>query len=266
MRGNSVYLVDRVLPMLPEKLSNGVCSLRPDENRLTFCAVLQFDAEGARTGCRFTQAVIRSQHRLAYEDAFAILKGGERHDHPVKKLLDRAWKLASILRQRKIGNGSLDLDFPETKVILNDQGRPTEIRVVENDESHQLIEEFMLAANEAVAETILKGQRPSLYRIHEAPDPDKLLEFREQILQHGYHVGDLTNRSVLQGFLKKLRGQPDEPVLKLALLKSLKRAAYHEDSLGHYGLAKEHYTHFTSPIRRYPDVMVHRLVHYHILS
>ena len=259
IRGNSVYMVDRVLPMLPEKLSNGICSLCPNQERLTFCAVLQFDSLGERTASRFAPAVIRSQRRLAYEDACSILKDRD-SDDAMTVLLNRAWKLASILRKRRYRLGSLDLDFPETKVILDERGRPKEIRVVEHDESHQLIEEFMVAANEAVAETILKARRPSLYRIHEDPDPNKLLEFREQILRHGYHVGDLSNRSVLQGFLKKLRDQPDEPVLKLGLLKSLKRAAYHADSLGHYGLAKEHYTHFTSPIRRYTDLVVHRVL------
>ena len=259
LRGNSVYLVDRVLPMLPEKLSDGVCSLRPDEERLTFCAVMRFDAKGRRTAVRFTPAVIRSRKRLTYEEAYERMKGRGPKDE-VAALLQRGWALASQLRRRRHGKGSLDLDFAETKVVLDERGRPTEIRVVENDRSHQLIEEFMLVANEAVAESILRARRPSLYRIHEDPDSDKLAEFREQVLQHGYEVGDLSHRPELQRFLQKLRGEPDEPLLKLGLLKSLKRAVYHPDPLGHYGLAKEHYTHFTSPIRRYTDLVIHRVL------
>ncbi len=263
-RGNSVYLVDRVLPMLPEALSNGICSLRPNEDRLTFCAVMRFDSGGRRLSARFCPAVIRSQKRLTYEEAFDRLQKKEPGD-TVTALLERAWELASVLRRRRFRAGSLDLDFPESKVILDEKGRPTEIRVVENDRSHQLIEEFMLAANEAVAETILRSGRPSLYRIHDEPDPDKLLEFRESVLTHGYNIEDLTHRSELQKLLQQLRGQADEPVLKLGLLKSMKRAAYHADSLGHYGLAKEHYTHFTSPIRRYTDLVVHRVLR-HLLN
>ena len=258
-RGNSVYLVDRVLPMLPEALSNGICSLRPDEDRLTFCAIMTFDANGNRLAARFAPAVICSQQRLTYEEAYDRLKG-RGPDDTITACLQRAWKLASLLRKRRVASGSLDLDFPETKVILNEAGKPREIRVVENDESHQLIEECMLAANEAVAETILKAATPSLYRVHEDPDPEKLLEFRESASRHGFQVGDLTHRANLQRLLKAMRGHPSEYVLKLGLLKSMKRAAYHADSLGHYGLAKVHYTHFTSPIRRYTDLVVHRIL------
>ena len=258
-RGNSVYLVDRVLPMLPEALSNGICSLRPDEDRLTFCAIMTFDEKGHRLAARFTPAVIRSQQRLTYEEAYDRLNGRGPED-AISAGLHRAWKLASLLRKNRYTSGSLDLDFPETKVILNEAGKPREIRVVENDESHQLIEECMLAANEAVAETILQAAKPSLYRIHEDPDPEKLQEFRESANRHGFQVGDLTHRANLQSLLKDMHGHPSEYVLKLGLLKSMKRAAYHADSLGHYGLAKVHYTHFTSPIRRYTDLVVHRVL------
>jgi ribonuclease R len=258
-RGNSVYLVDRVLPMLPEALSNGICSLRPDEDRLTFCAIMTFDAKGAQQAARFTPAVIRSQQRLTYEEAYDRLQERGSTD-PITACVQRAWALASLLRTRRFSAGSLDLDFPETKVILNDKGKPREIRVVENDKSHQLIEECMLAANEAVAETIQQAAKPSLYRIHEDPDPEKLLEFRESANRHGFPAGDLTHRANLQSLLKEIREHPAEYVLKLDLLKSMKRAAYHADSLGHYGLAKVHYTHFTSPIRRYSDLVVHRVL------
>ncbi len=261
-RGNSVYLVDRVLPMLPEALSNGICSLNPDEERFTFCALMRFDAKGKRGKTRFFPAVIRSQKRLSYEQAIALMKGNvsESEDPAISTLLKRAWALASKLRQQRFKNGSLDLEFPETKIILNELGKPTDMRVVEYDASHQLIEEFMLAANEAVAEATLRSEQPALYRIHEDPDPDKLTDFRDIALAHGLAVGDLSHRSELQNALKAIRGRPDEYLLKLAFLKSLKRAAYSAQSLGHFGLAKAHYTHFTSPIRRYTDLVVHRVL------
>ncbi len=258
-RGNSVYLVDRVLPMLPERLSNGICSLKPGEDRLTFAAILAFDAKGRRLSSRFVKSLIRSRKRLAYEEALERLSGTGPDDETTV-FLRMAWDLASRLRRRRFRQGSLNLDFPETKILLDECGRPREIRQVENDRSHQLIEEFMLAANEAVAERILQSERPCLYRIHEDPDPDRLMEFGELAKEHGYNPGDLTQREELQRLLSEIDGRPNEAILRLALLKSLKRAVYHPEARGHYGLAKEHYTHFTSPIRRYTDLVVHRVL------
>ncbi|MEY2561711.1 MAG: ribonuclease, partial [Verrucomicrobiota bacterium] len=154
--------------------------------------------------------------------------------------------------------GSLDLDFPEVKVRLDDQGRPIRLERIENDESHQLVEEFMLAANEAVARELKNRSIPVIYRVHENPEPDRLAEYRELVLSYNYKVGDLTNRSELQRLLASLAGKPEEQALKIGLLKSLKRARYSPQPLGHYGLAKTNYTHFTSPIRRYADLIVHR--------
>ena len=255
-RGNSVYLPDRVIPMLPERLSNGVCSLRPDVDRLTFSAFIQFDKNGRTKNARFARTVIRSAKRLTYKQAYAILKSS-----PTDKLSERlhqAWELASLLRRKRFEQGSLDLDFPEVKVYCDENGKPVRLERVENDESHQLIEEFMLAANEAVARELKNRSIPTVYRVHEDPDPDKLAEYRELVLSHNYRVGDLSKRAELQRFLVSTRGKPEEQALKIGLLKSLKRARYATQPLGHYGLAKTNYLHFTSPIRRYADLVVHR--------
>jgi ribonuclease R len=255
-RGNSVYLPDRVIPMLPERLSNGVCSLNPGVDRLTHSVFVQFDKHGEVKSTRFARSVIRSAHRLTYKQAYALLTAS-----PVDRLGERlhvAWELAALLRRKRFQHGSLDLDFPEVKVWVDKQGHPIRLERVENDESHQLIEEFMLAANEAVARELKKRAIPTIYRVHENPDPAKLAEYREFVLSFNYRVGDLTHRGELQRLLASIRGKPEEQALKVALLKSLKRARYSAQPLGHYGLAKANYLHFTSPIRRYADLAVHR--------
>ncbi|MFN0125066.1 MAG: ribonuclease R [Verrucomicrobiales bacterium] len=255
-RGNSVYLADRVLPMLPEKLSNGLCSLQPDVDRLTRVAVMRFDAKGRRTAARFARAVIRSRRRFTYEEAFTEMKAADPARRSVP--LDRAWPLAALLRRRRFAAGSLDLDFPEVRTVLDSHGVPVGLKVTHNDESHQLIEEFMLAANEAVAKALKDARMPSVYRVHEEPDEEKLEEYAVLAVSSGLRVGDLTQRSELQKLLGAAKGRPDEHALKLGLLKSLKRAVYHAEPRGHYGLAKNDYAHFTSPIRRYADLIVHR--------
>jgi ribonuclease R len=260
-RGNSVYLPDRLIPMLPERLSNGVCSLNPGVDRLTHSVFVHFDRNGTAKGARFGRSVIRSAHRLTYKQAYAILKSP-----PSDRLSERlhaAWELAGLLRQKRFEHGSLDLDFPEVKVWLDETGKPVRLERVENDESHQLIEEFMLAANEAVARELKNRAVPAIYRIHENPDPEKLGEYREFVLSFGYKVGDLTHRAEVQRLLASIRGKPEEQALKIGLLKSLKRARYFPQPLGHYGLAKTNYLHFTSPIRRYADLVVHRALAQH---
>ncbi len=261
-RGNSTYLVDRVIPMLPEKLSNGICSLKPHVDRLTRCAILTLDAKAKVTRARFTGAVINSKARLTYEQAFEKIKAdpAKARDDGLTAKLHEAWGLAAKLRQNRFSKGSLDLDFAEIKVHLDANGTPVKLVRVEYDESHQLIEEFMLAANEAVAKHLRGARRPCIYRVHEDPDESKLFEFRELLRAHGLKPGDLTHRTELQRVLQKIKGMPEEHALKVGLLKSLKRAAYHADPLGHFGLAKENYTHFTSPIRRYADLVVHRVL------
>jgi len=255
-RGNSVYLPDRVIPMLPERLSNGVCSLKPGVDRLTHSVFIHFDKHGNAKSARFARSVIRSAHRLTYKQAYAILTAAP--GDQLGERLHLAWELAALLRQRRFEHGALDLDFPEVKVWVDKDGHPVKLERVENDKSHQLIEEFMLAANEAVARELKKRAIPTIYRIHENPDPDKLAEYREFVLSFNYKAGDLTHRAELQRLLASTRGKPEEQALKVALLKSLKRARYSPQPLGHYGLAKANYLHFTSPIRRYADLVVHR--------
>ncbi|MEP6938068.1 MAG: ribonuclease R [Chthoniobacterales bacterium] len=255
-RGNSVYLVDRVIPMLPERLSNGVCSLNPGVDRLAHSVFVEFAKDGRPRNFRFAKTVIRSARRFTYREAYAILQAKPKDE--ATERLHVAWELASLLRLRRFEGGSLDLDFPEVKVRLDGEGKPIRLERIENDESHQLIEEFMLAANEAVARELKNRLIPAVYRVHETPEPEKLGEYRELVSSYGYKAGDLTHRVELQRLLASLHGKAEEQALKIGLLKSLKRARYSPQPLGHYGLAKNNYTHFTSPIRRYADLVVHR--------
>ena len=255
-RGNSVYLPDRVIPMLPERLSNGVCSLNPSVDRFTHSVFIEFDKSGRAKNARFAKSVIRSAKRLTYKEAYAILQA--KPNGELSRRLHTAWELASLLRRKRFEQGSLDLDFPEVKVHVDANGKATRLERVENDQSHQLIEEFMLAANEAVARELRHRSIATIYRVHEDPDPEKLGEYREFILSFGYKVGDLSHRKEVQRFLASIKGKPEEQALKIGLLKSLKRARYAAQPLGHYGLAKANYLHFTSPIRRYADLVVHR--------
>lgn len=256
-RGNSTYLVDRVIPMLPEELSNGICSLVPQEDRLTKCAVMDFDDKGRMLKATFYDAVICTPRKFTYEEAQQILErpgsGGK-----LGERIHEAWKLASLLRKRRFANGGLDLEMPEVSIILDEKGIPTGYHREEYNESHQLIEECMLAANEAVARAVKNSNRPTIYRVHEDPDPDKLNEFAEMARGYEYQVGDLTNRKHIQKLLEDAKGSLEEPAIKVGLLKSLKRACYLSTPDGHYGLAKNDYCHFTSPIRRYADLVMHR--------
>ncbi|HEY0341690.1 MAG TPA: VacB/RNase II family 3'-5' exoribonuclease, partial [Steroidobacteraceae bacterium] len=257
-RGNSIYLVDRVIPMLPEKLSNGICSLQPEIDRLVKTAVVVLDQRGEIKSFRFAAGIIHSAKRFTYQEAFAQLR--KPASTPLGKHLHALNGMAQTLRKRRFARGALDLDFPEVKVRINELGIPTHLEKTENDISHQLIEEFMLLANEVVALELKRRGRPGLYRIHENPDPDRLQEFRAQAKSMGFSCGDLTQRGEIQKLLDRVRGQPGESVVKIGLLKSLKRAMYSPKPLGHYGLAKMNYTHFTSPIRRYSDLVVHRVL------
>ena len=255
-RGNSTYLPDRVLPMLPPRLSDDLCSLRPDVVRLTKVCEMKFDQKGKMLRARFADAFIRSKARLTYQEAFAMLKGNDKGEVP--STVREAWNLASILRRNRYAKGALDLDFPEVRAVMDKDGRVTGIITEEYDESHQLIEECMLAANEAVALALKNGNRPTIYRVHEEPDSSKLFEFGQLCKLYGYPVHDIGQRQDLNELMKSIKGSPDEQLLKLALLKSLMRARYDTEPLGHYGLATPNYCHFTSPIRRYADLVVHR--------
>lgn len=261
-RGNSVYLPDRVIPMLPEVLSNGLCSLRPDEDRLSFAVFAEIGTDGKVRRAKFGKGIIRSRKRLTYRQALEILQNPPSGELSEKVHL--AWEVSSLLRKKRFENGALDLDFPETKVWLDDTGKPVRIEKVENDISHQLIEELMLLANESVGRELRRKKQPTVYRVHESPENERLLEYRENALAMGVVCGDLSQRAELQKMLSSVRGHPMEYAIKVGLLKSLKRARYSEEPLGHYGLAKSDYLHFTSPIRRYADLVAHRALERHL--
>jgi ribonuclease R len=255
-RGNSTYLVDRVIPMLPEALSNELCSLKPNVDRLTKCVEFLISGEGRVLKTKFYPAVIHSKRRFTYKEVFAILQ--REPADAIERMLHDANALAQKIRRLRFKAGSLDLDFPEMKIRLDDHGRISSIERVENDVSHQLIEEYMLLANEAVAGKLMEQNVPAIYRVHEPPDERRLREYREEVLSHHIPVGNLTKKTEVQKLLEKLGTIAIGAALKIGFLRSLMRARYAVEPLGHYGLAKAKYAHFTSPIRRYADLVVHR--------
>ena len=256
-RGNSTYLVDRVIPMLPEALSNELCSLKPNVDRLTKCVEFLVSNDGRVLSTKFHAAVIHSQKRFAYAQVLEILQRAP-SDDPIEQMLHAAHQLAQKIRKHRFKNGSLELDFPETKIRLDENGKILRIEKNENDVSHQLIEEYMLLANEAVATRLMSMRTPAIYRVHEEPDARRLNEYRQEVMAHNVQCGNLSQPSEVQKLLAKLGTLPIGPALKIGFLKSLMRACYSVEPLGHYGLAKKKYTHFTSPIRRYADLVVHR--------
>ena len=255
-RGNSTYLVDRVIPMLPEALSNELCSLKPNVARLTKCVEFLLSSAGDVLQAKFFSAVIHSKRRFTYQEVLAILQ--RLPSDPIESMVHQAHEMAQKIRRKRFKAGSLDLDFPESKIRLDPRGRIERIDRLENDISHQLIEEFMLLANEAVAARLMGLRRPAIYRIHEPPTEKRLQEFREDVLSHTIPCGNLGHRPEVQKLLTKLNTLPIGPALKIGFLKSLMRARYAVEPIGHYGLSKVKYTHFTSPIRRYADLVVHR--------
>ncbi len=263
-RATSVYLVDRVLPMLPERLSNDICSLRENEDRLTYSCLMEVTKSGDVKKTRIVQSVICSRARLSYDDVQEYFDDGNQTDKlsGLTQSLDLMQKLAKILRKRRLEMGSLDFDLPEPRVVLDTSGDVVDIRPRPRKESHKLVEEFMLLANRAVAEQFMRLGLPILYRVHEAPDPDRLDAYREFARGFGWEL-KITNPPKpiqLARFLKKIEGSDAESILNEMLLRSLKKACYQPDNIGHFGLAFSHYLHFTSPIRRYPDLLVHRLL------
>jgi ribonuclease R len=261
-RGNSTYLVDRVIPMLPEALSNEICSLKPGVDRLTKCVEFLLSNEGGVLHVKFYPAVIRSRRRFTYKEVLALLQGPPSGD-PIGQMLRDANELAQRLRRARFRAGSLALDFPETKIRLDDRGRVLRMEKIENDISHQLVEEFMLLANEAVAGRLMTLRRPAVYRVHEPPSDTRLQEYRQDVLSHNVPCGNLRHRAEVQKLLQRLDGLPIGAALKIGFLRSLRRARYAVEPLGHYGLSKARYTHFTSPIRRYSDLVVHRVLFDH---
>ncbi|KAA0894003.1 ribonuclease R [Oryzomonas rubra] len=267
LRGTSVYFPDRCIPMLPERLSNGICSLNPQVERLTMTAEMLFDATGRMVESAFYPSVIKSTARLTYTIVKQIIVDNDpevtdKH-RPLAPMLGEMKELALILMAMRKKRGSIDFDLPEPEIIIGLTGRTEGIVRAERNLAHQLIEEFMLAANEAVAAFVTSREIPFLYRIHENPDPAKLHDFQEFIYGFGYEfalVEDRVNPAELQRLLAQAEGRPEERMLNYALLRCMKQARYAAENLGHFGLASPCYCHFTSPIRRYPDLVVHRIL------
>lgn len=266
-RATSVYLLNTVLPMLPERLSNGICSLHPGEDRLTLSCVMELDAHGKVVNCDVFESVIHSHARLTYDEVNAIL---EQQDPRVMQrraelvqMLQQMDELRETLRRRRMARGAIDLDIDEPHILLGDDGVPLDVIPRYRGRAHKLIEEFMLCANEAVAMYLEQMGMPVLFRIHEAPDGEKMGEIAVFLRNLGYHPKGLRQEvhpKALQAILEEVRGTRHENIIARILLRSMKKARYSTQNVGHFGLAARHYCHFTSPIRRYPDLMVHRMI------
>jgi ribonuclease R len=266
LRGTSVYFPDRAIPMFPSELSNDICCLQPRVDRLTLTAELRYDGRGERREVRFYPSVIRSDERLTYTWVRKILVDGEpelrEKFSPLLPSLDLMADLCQKLRQKRIARGAIDFDLPEPEIILNLQGEAEDIIRAERSLAHQIIEEFMIAANEAVAQFMEERGSPFIYRIHEPPKREAMDEFRRFVSHLGYKMRKELDPSAkeFQRVLSEVKGKPEERIVNEILLRSMKWARYSSKKLGHFGLASDGYTHFTSPIRRYPDLIVHRLL------
>jgi ribonuclease R len=263
-RGTSVYLADQVIPMLPEKLSNDVCSLKPEEERLCFSCMMKLTPEGEVQSYELRQSIIKSRAKLNYDEVQKFFDTGkatkklQNLKNDLKIMLD----LSKKLLEKRTAQGSLDFDLPESKVVLGKEGEVLDIYEVARLDSHRLIEEFMLLANQTVAKYLSRLGIPLLYRVHDKPDQEKIEAFSEFVTELGYSlkIGKTVSGKAIQKFLKRVQGKPEEELINELLLRSMKKACYQPENIGHFGLAFKHYTHFTSPIRRYPDLVVHRIL------
>jgi ribonuclease R len=264
LRGTSVYFPDRVVPMLPHALSSNICSLVDGQDRLTQSVLIELDGRGKVQRTEFHDGVIKSAARMSYQQVQAIVDGDadlRSRFAPLVPLFERMDELAKLMRKRRYDRGSLDFDLPEPKLVLGASGEMTGIVATERLDSMRTIEEFMLAANEAVAERLSKAGVGALYRIHERPDPERAQEFSELAASLGYRLNTNVEELKPEDFqlvLRQIAGKPEEKLISYLLLRTMKLARYHEENLGHFGLATDMYAHFTSPIRRYPDLVVHR--------
>lgn len=265
-RGTSVYLVDRVIPMLPKKLSNGICSLNAGVDRLAMTAEMEINAQGEVVKYELYPSVIRVAQRMTYENVYKILV--EQDSELINRYQDFVEdfrlmeKLAQILRQKRLIRGAIDFDFPESQVVLDDKGKPIEIVPRPRTIAEMIIEEFMLCANETVAQHMYWLEAPFIYRVHEEPDLEDIFKLNEFLNSLGYHVkvSDQIHPSAYQNVVAKVDGRPEERVVNTVLLRSMKHARYAAECLGHFGLSAMYYCHFTAPIRRYPDLIVHRVL------
>ena len=263
-RGTSVYLADRVIPMLPHRLSNGICSLNAGEDRLALSCIMTFDSSGDMIDHEIAETVLNVNRRMSYNGVAAILAGDTQdlEDEKIISMIQSMKKLSDILRERRGRRGSIDFDFPETKVILDEEGRPVDIKPYERNDATKIIEDFMLMANETVAEEYYWRELPFLYRTHEVPDEEKIRQLSTFINNFGYHihVRNEVRPKEIQKLLERVDGTPEEALISRLALRSMKQARYTTENTGHFGLAAKYYTHFTSPIRRYPDLQIHRII------
>jgi ribonuclease R len=265
LRGNSVYLLDRVIPMLPHELSNGICSLNPNQDRLTLSVFMEIDKKGNVIDHKILEAVINSKKRCIYDDVSDFLENDdERAKEKLSSILTelkQMEELMHILNEKRQRRGSIDFDFPETYIELDENGKPIDVRKYDRRIANRLIEEFMLVCNETIAEEFHWAEVPFLYRIHEDPNPEKLAEFSKFIHNFGYALkGQEIHPKELQMLTHEIKGKREESVISTLLLRSMKKAVYSPASEGHFGLAAKFYCHFTSPIRRYPDLVIHRII------
>ncbi|NTU60105.1 MAG: VacB/RNase II family 3'-5' exoribonuclease, partial [Deltaproteobacteria bacterium] len=263
-RGTSTYFPDRVFPMLPERLSNGICSLNPREDRLVMVAEMVYSRGGRRQGARFFPSVIKSRHRLTYTAVAQVLDDPDCEEahtltDVVPSLLAMG-ELARSIRSRRRDRGSIDFDLPEAEIVLDLQGKPEDIIRSERNWAHFLIEEFMIAANEAVAEFLEEGRIPCPYRVHAEPAADRVEEFRRFVHNFGYTLKgkQKLHPRDFQDLARQVEGKPEERMVSQVMLRTMQKAIYSPVNIGHFGLASTHYAHFTSPIRRYPDLVLHR--------
>lgn len=265
-RGTSVYVTDRVVPMLPERLSNGICSLNPNVDRLTQSAIMEIDMQGKVVDYQICQSVINTTLRMTYSRVNDMIAGDEEaldEFAPIVEAVQDMAVLHKILETMRVKRGALNFDTSEARIIVNDKGMPVDIVVRSRGIAERMIESFMLAANECVAEHFSKAKLPFIYRVHEEPKSEKLQKFLDYASIFGVQIKGTANKisqEALQDFMAKVEGQPGAEVLNMMLLRSMQQARYSETNHGHYGLAAEYYTHFTSPIRRYPDLLVHRMI------
>lgn len=267
-RGTSVYLADHVIPMLPHKLSNGICSLNAGEDRLALSCIMTFTSTGEMLDHEIAETVIHVDKRMSYNGVAEILGSdtqeseNESEDAEIIEMIRLMKQLSDILRERRGRRGSIDFDFPETKVILDEDGKPVDIRPYERNDATKIIEDFMLMANETVAEEYYWRELPFLYRTHDVPDEDKIKKLSTFINNFGYHihVRNEVRPKEIQKLLDRVDGTPEEALISRLTLRSMKRARYTTENTGHFGLAAKYYTHFTSPIRRYPDLQIHRII------
>lgn len=265
-RGTSVYLIDRVIPMLPKKLSNGICSLNPKIDRLTLSCIMEIDKTGKVIDHNITESIIKTSERMTYTDVTKILRDNDpelikRYDYLVDDFKAME-ELCNILYKKRLNRGAIDFEFAECKIILNQLGKPIEIKPYERAIANRIVEEFMLACNETIAEHMFWTNMPFVYRIHENPDEEKLSHFNEFVHNLGYVIkwSNEVRPKALQEVIEKVKGKKEEVVVSTLLLRSLKQARYSPECVGHFGLAAKYYCHFTSPIRRYPDLIIHRII------